>query len=528
MERLSITKKLLISYLLLVVAVSVLSVLLMFPDQKKTMHRDLEGTLSRVAYILSSDRQVIEELKAGKFSESLCRRLDGIHEMTRDIIDYIVIADDNSIRLYHPDANLIGQKFSGGDEINALSGKIDAYVTTEQGHPDVQKRAFHSVTDDTGAVVGFVMASTSTRSIEAHEKEMLLRALIFMVISLVTGLFLALGIMSTIRRILLGYDPTTFARMYLQREEILDKLREGIFVVNQNQRIIYKNLPSKSYVTGEDLPEISPLYPGVRDSLKSNETTPWQPIQLEDRSFLVSMVPLRPMENLDAVMVILHNRTEFVALTEQVTGLNHVVDALRTNTHEFRNQLHVIAGLLQLDKIEEAMNLIGQEWTKSSAQNIVRLIKDTTIEALLIGKANRATELKIDFELRRDSYLPDKNKFLTSMELVKIIGNLIENSYEAIGDSAGERQVEFFINADEDGLTITVDDTGCGMTQEQIDKIFAGAFTTKGAGHGYGMRLIREVVEGHKGYLQIESELGVGTSITVNISAKNPASVGGD
>ena len=94
MERLSITKKLLISYLLLVVAVSVLSVVLMFPDQKKTMHRDLEGTLSRVAYILSSDRQVIEELKAGKFSESLCRRLDGIHEMTRDIINQAEIAGD--------------------------------------------------------------------------------------------------------------------------------------------------------------------------------------------------------------------------------------------------------------------------------------------------------------------------------------------------------------------------------------------------------------------------------------------------
>lgn len=526
MEKLSITKKLLISYLLLVVAVSVLSVVLVYPEQRKTMNQDLEGTLSRVAYILSSDRQVVDELKAGKFSDSLCRRLNGIHEMTRDIIDYIVIADANSIRLYHPDANLIGQKFTGGDEINALTGKSDAYVTTEQGHPDVQKRAFHSVTDETGAVIGFVMASTSTKSIEAHEKEMLVRALIFMVISLVTGLFLAIGITSTVKRILLGYDPTTFARMYLQREEILDKLREGIFVVNQNQRIIYKNLPSKSYVTDGDLPENSPLFPGVHDSLNSNETAPWQPIQLDEKSFLVSMVPLRPMENLDAVMVILHNRTEFVALTEKVTGLNHVVDALRTNTHEFRNQLHMIAGLIQLGKTNEALDLISEEWEKSSSQNIVRLIKDTTVAALLVGKSNRAAELKIEFKLRRDSYLPEKNEFLTSMELVKIIGNLVENSYEAIGENESERQVELFINADEDGLTITVDDTGCGMTQEQIDKIFAGAFTTKGALHGYGMRLIREVVENHSGYLQIESEPGVGTSITVNISAKTAASIG--
>jgi sensor histidine kinase regulating citrate/malate metabolism len=309
--------------------------------------------------------------------------------------------------------------------------------------------------------------------------------------------------------------------MYLQREEILDKLNEGIFVVNENLQIIYKNLPAKNYIKEENLTETSPIYAEIMESLRTNLIISWSMIELQEKSFLVSLVPLRPLENLDAVMVILRNRTEFVNLTEQLTGLNHIIDALRANTHEFRNKLHVISGFLQLGENDKAMEFISEAAAEKHGQNILRLIQDKTIAALLIGKVNRAEELNIDFELRRDSYLPEKNSFLTSKELTIIVGNLIENSFEAIGDKISERQVEIFINVNEQGLTIIVDDTGGGMTADEIQKISGGSYTTKGAGHGYGMKLIREIVERHKGFLQIDSEAKMGTSITVNIFQRN-------
>ena len=518
MKKLSLSKKLLISYVVLVIAVSVLSVALVLPGQLRTMNENLEGTLSRVAYILAHDTEIVQALRAGEFSPSLSERLRGISEMTKETIDYIVIADENSNRLYHSNKKLIGEKYTGGDELRALEGAEDAYITS----PGTQKRAFNAVRAETGEILGFVMVDTSTKNIEAHKWEMILRALGLMLFSLITGLFLAVGITVSVKRILLGYDPTTFARMYLQREEILDKLYESIFVVNKNWRVIYRNLPSKSYIKTETLPEDSPLFPYISDCFKSNELIPWSPVEVNEKSLLISMVPLRPMENLDAVMIILRDRTEIVKLTEKLTGSNHLVDALRANTHEFRNTLHIIAGFLQLEKIEDAKEYISKDWAKSSGQNILRYIKDKTIAALLIGKANRATEMDIEFTLRNDSYLPENNKFLTSSELMLVAGNLIENAYEAIGDSKGERHVEFFINAEPSGMTISVDDTGCGMTEEQVQKILSSAFTTKGAGHGYGMRRIREIVDRHKGYLQIESEVGMGTSITVNISAKSP------
>lgn len=517
MQRLSITRKILISYVLLVVIVAAFSVLMVLPGQIQEMNTHLETTLSRIAYILAHDVEIKSALEDGKCSTHLLHRIDGISEITKSNVDYIVIANTDSVRLYHPDKNLIGKKFTGGDEDDAINGVRSKYITIHKGLPDFQMRAFHAVTNDYNEIIGFVMASTSTDSIENRKREIVASAFGFLAISLVTGLFLAYAISTSIRRILLGYDPTTFAKMYLQREEILDKLNEGIFVVNENFKIIYKNMSAKIYIIEDTLDKESPIYAGVAESLHSNLITSWSMVEIDEKPFLVSLVPLRPLENLDAVMVILRNRTEFVNLTEQLTGLNHIIDALRANTHEFRNKLHIISGLLQLGENSQAMEFINEEAMIHGGQNILHLIQDKTIAALLIGKANRAAELDIEFELRSDSDLPEKNSFLSTRELSLIIGNLIENSFEAMTDTTLERQVEVFISANAQGLTLTVDDTGCGMTAEQIKKIGVGSYTTKGTGHGYGLKLIREVVERHNGFLQIESEPNIGTSITVNI-----------
>ena len=54
----------------------------------------------------------------------------------------------------------------------------------------------------------------------------------------------------------------------------------------------------------------------------------------------------------------------------------------------------------------------------------------------------------------------------------------------------GIRQIELTIRSDEHGLMISADDTGHGMSEEQIDHIYKGQYTTKGEGHGIGLRLI--------------------------------------
>lgn len=77
-----------------------------------------------------------------------------------------------------------------------------------------------------------------------------------------------------------------------------------------------------------------------------------------------------------------------------------------------------------------------------------------------------------------------------------------------------------FIGEDANGLTITVDDTGHDMTEEQINTVRQRRYTTKGEGHGFELRLIQQIVAGRNGYLDIESEPGEGSSFTVNFTEK--------
>ena len=84
-----------------------------------------------------------------------------------------------------------------------------------------------------------------------------------------------------------------------------------------------------------------------------------------------------------------------------------------------------------------------------------------------LGKGGHARELGIQFSLRRDSTMPLHSAYLSSRELVTIVGNLVENAFEAVR-AEPLKQVGLFIGEDAHGLTITVDDTGHGMTEQQI------------------------------------------------------------
>lgn len=192
-------------------------------------------------------------------------------------------------------------------------------------------------------------------------------------------------------------------------------------------------------------------------------------------------------------------------------------EALRASTHEFLNKLHVISGLLQMGEIQQAIAYLNgvKEETQEGQQTILHCIGNHTIAALLLGKESRARELDIHFSLRSDSHLQAHSPYLHTRDLVTVVGNLIENAFDAVKPQE-LRQVELYIGESENGLIITVDDTGYGMTKEQIEKVKHGKFTTKGRGHGTGLRLIRQIVSTQQGYLEIESEPGEGSSFTVS------------
>ena len=521
MKKLTVMQKLLLSYSLLVLGITILMGIYILPVQLRGMESNLKNEISETAHLLSVDSDIINGVERKQFSDSLINKLNGVREKYKERIDYIVIADKKGIRKYHPDVTCIGKRFSGGDEEKVLKDG-NSYITTRQGEHDVQKRAFAPVKNEAKEIVGFVMVSASLTTIQKQQRHIIMQFISIFLLVLFVGICVAYIISKNIREMLLGFEPGTFTKMYLQREEILDNLDEGILAVNKKEEMLYSNPAAEEIFHSVEKIKSSTIYEQMKQCLTGKKSILNQLVEVGENTLIASLIPLIREGEAEAVLVIFRNKTELTKMAEQLTGTNHVIDALRANTHEYMNKLHVISGLLQIGEISDAMNYISEVSSDiaNGYQTVVRQIQNKTIAALILGKQNRSKELNIDFTLRKDSFLEAHNAYISTKELVTIVGNLIENAFEAVKNADKLKQVELFIGSTENGLTLTIDDTGHGMGKEQINKIYNGQYTTKGEGHGYGLRLIREIVQRHNGYLEIESEPLVGTSFAINFSEK--------
>jgi sensor histidine kinase regulating citrate/malate metabolism len=205
---------------------------------------------------------------------------------------------------------------------------------------------------------------------------------------------------------------------------------------------------------------------------------------------------------------------------EELVGSRHMINALRATTHEFLNKLQVISGLLQMGQVSQAQSYIGD--VASNHEHIIgpvmRLIRNANVAALILGKERNMKELDVRLNLLRNSQLPEQSRYLETEELVTLVGNLLENAMEAVNAAPadGMRTVDLQITEDEKGLLVMVSDTGEGIRSEDLPHIFENGFSTKAkTGRGIGMKLIRDIADRRGGSIDVDTEPGSGTTISV-------------
>jgi signal transduction histidine kinase/FixJ family two-component response regulator len=115
---------------------------------------------------------------------------------------------------------------------------------------------------------------------------------------------------------------------------------------------------------------------------------------------------------------------------------------------------------------------------------------------------------------------------LDARELRKAFLNLVLNGMEALGDG-GRLTVSTGYSAETRSVTIVVEDTGVGMSEETLSRMFDLFFTTKPQGTGLGMALARSVIDLHAGELAITSTVGKGTRVTVRLPIEAPPAADG-
>jgi two-component system sensor histidine kinase DctS len=445
-----------------------------------------------------------------------------IAERTRKAtnVDYIVIIDMNRIRYSHPIAELIGETFVGGDEYPALSQ--NEYVSRGQGTLGNSVRAFVPIINEENdvqvgvAVVG-VLTPTFQSLIAAYSRDILLSLIWGVLIGLIGSFLLA----HNIKKQTFGLEPYEIAKLAEERSAVMQAMEMGIIALDNRGQITFMNSLAKSYVKGEESSiHVKDLFPSLwdRHSLKKDEPIINRHFNLFTKTYLVSLFPIRVKGRLAGTLLTMIDRTEATNLAEELTGVKALVDALRAQNHEYMNKLHSIAGLIQLDRTEEALDVILDE--AEDEESILSFLKerftDYSVSGLLLGKRSRARELGITFSIDQASYLKGIYNGFSSGDLVTIIGNLIENAFESFENQANDKLVECIIQGDDTHLYISVQDAGKGIPAEEKEKIFTYGFSTKEKeGRGIGLSLVHKIVTDHQGEIIVNSEVGKGTEIII-------------
>lgn len=200
--------------------------------------------------------------------------------------------------------------------------------------------------------------------------------------------------------------------------------------------------------------------------------------------------------------------------------------------HEIKNPLTLINSSLQLIESDHPEVKTFRFWnqTMKDIQNLRLLIDDLSSfqksSVLHKSKINlfdfvedllESTEgflLETGTPLTLESSIDDLDFYADEGKLRQAIVNLLKNAAES---SDAGRSIFLRLTADENHLHISVADNGCGMSKEQVSKIFEPFHTTKPYGTGLGLPIVKKIIQSHHGTLSIQSEERAGTVITLDL-----------
>ena len=445
---------------------------------------------------------------------------------TLDDIDVISVVSKDGIRMYHSNHTLIGTKYDGN--MPDFENNTDGYYAVDENGPSgSQRRSYAAIYNEDGEYVGVVMAIMLMENIKSETAQMLFIFFIITVVAILIELILASELSEKVKKSLMGYEPDVFTTMYKMRDNILETLAEGILAFDSNGVIQFANESAihmlcdapMGNLVGQNVDTLGDEILSRAVKYGDRERN----VNLTKADIILDRVPIKEGGDTVGAVAILHNRAEYTKLMEELSGTRYLVDSMRANNHDFTNKLHVILGLIQMEMYDDASSYI-QNITMVQRENISKVmnaVSEPSVAALLIGKIARASELNINFVLREGCYYSSTDINLPSEMLITVIGNLLDNAFDAMNESIDYKQHKellFGIYSKSEAVLITVDDTGSGIKSEDIKFIFENGYSTKGEGRGTGLYQVKSMVENFGGKITVESQDGVGTSFTVSFT----------
>ncbi|MEB2627043.1 sensor histidine kinase [Peribacillus frigoritolerans] len=493
------------------------------------LENNLKQETGEKALSVAQTISLLPEIKQAFRTDHPSVIIQPIAERIRRQIDaeFIVIGDENETRLSHPNPDLIGKKMVGGDNAEVWDGKSIITESTGTLGPSIRGKSPIIANEK---VIGVVSVGYLQDDIEKEVSSIQRKIILIISFILIGGLLVAFFISFNIKKAILGLEPKEIAWMFQEKHAILESIHEGIIAIDVHGKITIVNetahkilhIPKDVMLRGQKIEEVI-THTHLLDVVSTARAEYDQEFMIDGEVFLASRIPiLNGQGEIIGAVASLRNKSELSNLLQELSHVKAYAEGLRAQTHEYSNRLYTLLGLIQLGSYKEAMDFISKEVdvTQGFIHFLMKEVPDPIIAGFILGKVSLASELKIDFTIDRESSFKDIPSEIDRDLLVTIIGNLINNAFEAVRENEREeKRVSLFVTDLGKELIIEVEDNGKGMSSEVTELIFRNGFTTKShqTNSGIGLSLVQEAIDGLGGYITFSTKEGEYTIFTVAI-----------
>ncbi|MFF3024998.1 ATP-binding protein [Gottfriedia sp. NPDC057948] len=477
------------------------------------------------------------EVREAFLSENPSGIIQPIVEQIRKKVgaEFIVVGNKNEVRYSHPNPFLIGKKMVGGDNDKVIKGQEIVSESTGTLGPSLRGKT--PIFDDNGSVIGVVSVGYLIKDID-HEAQVFSKKLIKnSIVILLLGIGVAFLISFNIKKSIFGLEPKEIGRMYKEKHAILESIHEGIIAIDEYGEITVVNenahkvlsIPNNLKLRGLKIEDV------LHNSHLKKVVETGQPIYdleflINEKVMIINCIPIVGMNSkIVGAVTTFREKSELNKLLNELSQIKAYSEGLRAQAHEYSNKLHTILGLIQLESYQEAIELISKE--SNITQNIIHFImeeiSDPVVAGLLLGKISLANELKVDFNIDYNSSFADVPKEINREDLITIIGNLLNNAFDAVLETnKSEKLVSLFLTDLGKDLVIEIEDNANGIPEELIDEIFEYGISTKeqSKNSGIGLHLVQRLLHKLNGQITFHSNEHGGTTFIVAIPKRQKES----
>lgn len=520
----SIARRLFVANLLIVVVFIALVGTATYVDARDRSYEEAGQRMAGIAAAIAAAPLVPQAAASPDPSAALQPYAEEV--MAAADVDFITIMAPDRTRWTHPRDEEIGRPYIGSIDA-ALRGETFTEVTAGTLGPSV--RAIVPARDGAGRIAALVAVGVTVGTVDVAFAGRL-PALVGMGLALLLGGSFAAWLLGRyLRRVTRGWGPEQLAQLFTYYESVLHSVREGLILIDTKGQVVMYNDQAAELLGLEGAGSRDPIHPpslaelplngDLRALFESGRPAKDEIVLAGSRVLVVNQGPAngpgaaggRGKATVYGTVATLRDRTEIEALGSELETMRTLSGALRAQTHEHANRLHTMVSLLELGRTQEALDFATKdlELSQQLTDDMISSVNEPVLGALVMGKVAEAHERGVQLDVVTAG--TGSVAGVAVQDLVTVLGNLLDNAIDAATEGPPPRRVELTVESDEEGLDVTVHDSGPGISPDAEADILRHGYSTKPAGQGgrgIGLALVRQAVERLGGTLTVNARPG--------------------